>query len=150
MKKYNLMVMGAFLCIPLLTVPIGIPEWIKTAAGVGYTTLSKSSPKTKDEVLSGSLPTSTTRMWGTAGAALCATLVTNQIVGTTATYRLLDQTTRRIARRYTNIPPWARKRLMPGLSFVASNIFYGALFQALHEPACTLEQEVTTRTKKDT
>ncbi len=143
MNKYrSTFLIVAHSVLTSVNISASIPEWVKTAAGVSYTTLSKSRPETKEELLNGSLPTSTQRMWGTATAALFATIVTNRLLESNATYRLLDQTTRRIARRYTTLPPWARSRIMPGLSIMTSSLFYTLLFQTFHEPACRIEKEL--------
>lgn len=136
-------------CIPSTTYSLSLPEWVKTAAGVGYTTLSKSNPEARKEVLNGSLPTSTHRMGGTAAAALIASLVTNKLFESHTSYRLLDKATRNIVRRYTRLPPWSRKHVMPTLTLIASSVFYTALFQAIHEPACSIEEEVKTSLEKE-
>ena len=125
-----------------------VPELAKTAASIAYTTVRNSPERTQQEIMSGAVPSSTHRLWGTAAAALLATVATNKLCATTGIYRACNKATRHIL-TYPSLPPRARKHVMPALIMVTSSLIYTALFHALHEPACRVEQEVTQTVEKN-
>lgn len=120
-----------------------IPEAVKNAASVMFTTITKTPQENSGkEPHAEELPISPACIFATFTTATLTTTATNSLFQSTRMYHALDKTAKFFARKYTKLPKWACRKIMPATSLVASTAFSTLCFLALHSAAQTFQKAV--------